>query len=273
MRSATSAGSRAAPEVAIRTVRNTDAPVSGRFAQAAHIAGAPAMTVTRWRTTASTADAGSKRSTSSTVDPAWKDRPSTTFRPKMWNSGSTPRVTSPGSWRRASDASTCSRLASRLPWRQHRRLRRPGDPAREDQDREVVGRPDRPSATGSAASSWSKVTAPSIAVGRRGDDELERRRLRPVERAEACGPTGPIGRSGTDRRELALERGGRAQRVERDRDEAGAEHGQVRGHEVPVVGADDPHPVAGLEAQAGADRPGAPRPGRAALRRSSCGPG
>ena len=115
MRSATSAGSRAAPDVAIRTVRNTDAPVSGRFAQAAHIAGAPAMTVTRWRTTASTADAGSKRSTSSTVDPAWKDRPSTTFSPKMWNSGSTPRVTSPGTWRRASDASTCSRLESRLP--------------------------------------------------------------------------------------------------------------------------------------------------------------
>ena len=88
-------------------------------------------------------------------------------------------------------------------------------------------------------------------VGRRGDDVLERGQLRAVEPCRSrCGRRTDDDGSGADRRELALELGGRAERVERDRDEAGAEHGQVRHHEVPVVGADDRDPVAGLEPEA-----------------------
>ena len=68
-----------------------------RFDQAAHIAGAPAITVTRWSAMASSADAGSNRSTSTTVAPARAGcSPSTTLSPKMWNSGQHPEATSSG---------------------------------------------------------------------------------------------------------------------------------------------------------------------------------
>ena len=56
----------------------------------------------------------------------------------MWNSGSTPRVTSPGSWRRAADASTWSRLASRLPWVSMAAFGEPAVPLVKISDGEVV---------------------------------------------------------------------------------------------------------------------------------------
>jgi hypothetical protein len=66
-------------------------------------------------------------------------------------------------------------------------------------------------------------------------------------RADQHGP-------GADRGELPLELARRAQRVERNGDGAGAEHREVGGNEVPVVGADDADAVTRVDAEP--DEPG-----------------
>src|SRR3546814_761744 len=77
--------SRAAPEVARRTVAKESAGAPGSAAHAVHIDDAPLMTVAPWARIASRADWGSQRSISSVVAQAMSDRSSTTFRPKMWS--------------------------------------------------------------------------------------------------------------------------------------------------------------------------------------------
>src|SRR4051812_1838680 len=68
--SATSSDSLDAPDAARRTVAKASRVASGEPAHAVHIAGAPGTIVTPWLRMASTADAGSKRSTSTTDEPA-----------------------------------------------------------------------------------------------------------------------------------------------------------------------------------------------------------
>ena len=91
---ATSTGSFAAPDTAMRTLAICSAVAPGTPDHAAHMVGGPETIVTPCRPIDSSAETGSNRSTSSTVEPANSDTPSTTFSPKMWNSGSTPKTTS-----------------------------------------------------------------------------------------------------------------------------------------------------------------------------------
>jgi len=106
----------AAPEAARSTVATASGLAPSAAASPAHIVGGPVRSVTPCSTTAAKAASASNRSINTMVDPAISPPSRTTFRPKMWKRGSTARATSSGPRRRPSEACTCSRLASRLPW-------------------------------------------------------------------------------------------------------------------------------------------------------------
>ena len=94
MAAAISGGSLAAPDDARRTVANASAGASVKWANAAHIDGAPGIDGDPRLRIDSSAVSGSNRCTSSSVAPAASVRPSMTFKPKMWNIGNTPYTTS-----------------------------------------------------------------------------------------------------------------------------------------------------------------------------------
>ena len=85
-----SSGMRDAPVSARRTEAKLSAGASSKWLKANHSGGAPKITVTLRSRMVSSAVDGSKRWTSTTVAPRSSVMPSTTFSPKMWNSGRTP---------------------------------------------------------------------------------------------------------------------------------------------------------------------------------------
>ena len=146
---------------------------------------------------------------------------------------------------------TAARLASRLPCVSIAAFGRAGGAAREDEDGEVVVGPldDRHGRAGQAVveqqrrrrarpAGWrSRARAPAARPGRRWPSV-------PM-------PFGPGDhRAGADRRPSSrVTSGARAAGVDRHGHAPGAEHGEVRHDEVPVVGHDDRDAVARLEAQ------------------------
>ena len=91
---------------------------------------------------------------------------------------------------------------------------------------------------------------PAVLAALARDHVLQGRQLGAVERGHGrlAARPGDHG-AGADGRELTLDLGQRARGVQRHGHEPGAEDGQVRHDEVPVVGGHDADAVAGLEAQ------------------------
>ena len=192
---------------------------AGQAAHAAHMVGAPLTTVTPWLR-----DRLERRLRVEALDRAapWRRRraraPSTTFSPKMWKSGSTPKHDVARRLRAGPGGpGTCSRLASRLPWVSIAAFGRAGRAAGEDEHGEVVVGRDRRPAPGSAASRSSSATRARRA---------RRRWLAITSRASGSGARssaadgrladGPDDHApGADGGQLALELGRRARRVER----------------------------------------------------------
>ena len=115
---------------------------------------------------------------------------------------------------------------------EHGRPRRSGRPAREEQHGHVVG---------GAVDERGGVGSEEVG---HVDDALV------VGELAAVDGLGHLAARGTDQRQLrarggqlALDLGRGALRVQRDGDGPGAEHGQVRRDEIPVVGGQDRHPV------------------------------
>ena len=105
--------------------------------------------------------------------------PSTTLSPKMWNSGSTPSTTSSGALRPAGVGLALLEVGEQVAVGEHRRLRRAGRAAREDEHGEVVGgrgrrRGDRLARPGGRRAARRPASSPPLA----GDDVLERRAAR-----------------------------------------------------------------------------------------------
>ena len=176
-------------------------------------------------------------------DPATRPPPSTTFRPKMWNNGMTPSATSSGPRRRPSEACTCSRLATRLPWVSIAARGAPAVPlvnmstARSAASRSTV-----------SAGAWADQVGQVVAH----DDVLEDRQRRPVQvrhdrRALGAADHG----SGADGGQLPGQFRHRAPGIERDGHEAAPGRSQPGQHELDGVARHETHPVADVEAQLG----------------------
>ena len=130
---------------------------------------------------------------------------------------------------------------------EHRRLRRAGGAAREEQRGQVVvGTVGDRSGVGREEVFERAGIVERMTRGR--DHVLHRRHVRAVDvsPARAAGRADDHG-DGLDRGELALELGCGAQRVEGDDDAADAEHGQVRDDEGRVVRAQESDPIVRAE--------------------------
>ena len=169
----------------------------------------------------------------------------------MWKKGSTPNTTSSAVWRRPGWRLALLEVGQQVAVGEHRRLGRAGRAAGEQQHRQVVvgrgrraGRARRPAGRRAARASGRRAR-PSLTT-----TSVQGRARRPGRAGRRWpGRGGRRSRPGPRRRPAPLDLRCRAQRVERHGHGAGAEDGQVRHHEVPVVGGDDRHPVAGLDAQ------------------------
>ena len=144
----------------------------------------------------------------------------------MWNSGSTPSSTSVGRSARPGCACDLLEVRPQVAVGEHRRLRRAGGAAGEDEHGEVVVGPLDDRRGSAPAATSSSAMAPSSPWPSVRDDVLEGRdeaRSTPAKAGAAAGPDDDG--SGTDGGQLPLELARRAQRVERHGDAAGAEDG------------------------------------------------
>ena len=186
---------------------------------------------------------------SSSAAPATRLSPSTTLSPKMCDRGRTPNTTSSGPCRRPGWSWHCSRFETRLPWVSMAAFGEPAVPL-------VKMRTARSLAV--ALHHRDRVSGqqvvephhPAVLAALARDHVLQGRQAGAVERGHGrlAARPGDHG-AGADGRELTLDLGQRARGVQRHGHEPGAEDGQVRHDEVPVVGGHDADAVAGLEAQ------------------------
>ena len=196
----------------------------------------------------SSAVAGSNRCTSTTLAPTCSVMPSTTFSPKMWNIGKHAEHHVIGALAGAAGQGLLD-VGEEVAVAEHRGLRVPGGAAREHEHGEVVGlhvqhRHRR------LAGQLLPCEGPVDRIDRHDGGQLGH--LGPVDAGPMRGRApADEDRLGADVGQLALERGGRALRVERHGHGAQAEHRQVALHEVGAVGAEQGDPVAVTDAETG----------------------
>jgi hypothetical protein len=166
----------------------------------------------------------------------------------MWNSGSTPNTDVVVVATVTAERDHLVDAGQQVAVAEHGRLGRSGGAAGEDQHGEVVVFA-RHQGYGLGAEQVVEVDVAAV-VPLAVDHELQGGQPVPVDRVDGGATRGSDhDRPHAHRRQFTFELARRAERVQRYGHRPDAEDGQVAGDEVPVVGTQDAHPVARLDAQ------------------------